>query len=459
MQKVQLYARDLVESQVSLSANTTVRQALDWFREEGRPDFVAVATRESIVGILGRDQLNSRLAGQYGFSVLADKPISKVMSPASAFMEGGKDLIQVATELLDSGRAGADFYQDLIVHEGGQFLGLVSVKRLMMVLTNQLVRQMHDLQRQSELLALKDRELLEAGVRGRGGVADFVAFFEQCSIPLALFTVSGKFLRANAAFLRLTGHTAESLEGSSLASDIFGPAIDGHLREFGNKAMSGRRRAMSNPRVELRHREGSSLHVEISIDVPGEADEVVVSVLRVVSAGEQDLQRVLEERFANRSGLAKQVVNQLIDKEQDTASLVSKIDALLDYAEMLQSRAGGASAVPEEEQSLRGDLSRFSLLDLCQLLIGGGKTGELEIVAGDGPSGRIYFAEGQIVHATLGDRVGVPALESMVRQESGTFVFNYKVRPQKVTISGDSTYILLSACTTSDESQMAIQRA
>lgn len=124
-------AEDLVESQAYVDGSTRIKNLVQWFKENPERDYVAVVDRGVVSGLVGRDELNGSMAGEYGFSLMAERPVREALIRDVVFAEASMDLAGVVRKLVGSNLKGRAFYQDLLIVRGGQLVGLASVKRLL----------------------------------------------------------------------------------------------------------------------------------------------------------------------------------------------------------------------------------------------------------------------------------------------------------------------------------------
>jgi hypothetical protein len=95
------------------------------------------------------------------------------------------------------------------------------------------------------------------------------------------------------------------------------------------------------------------------------------------------------------------------------------------------------------------------MIDLCQILIQGTKTGRLVVAPAEGqpPVGEVFFYCGSIVHAETAEGIaGADALGHVVACRTGYFDFVFDESSPQVTIKGDSMGLLMEACRMLDES-------
>ncbi|HEY1171698.1 MAG TPA: DUF4388 domain-containing protein [Verrucomicrobiae bacterium] len=441
MQTKSILAHDLVEHSTVLDGNTRVRDLLAWFKTNANVHYVAVTDQGGLGGIVGRDQLNARLADKYGWSVLADRPLTTIMNPAPVIVEGSMELHSITHFLLNTPADGSDFYQDMVILKDGQFIGLASVKRLLYKQMEQIQVQMAAIERQAETLALKNQELVSTSLKLQDNEQELRQFFETCSVPLLELDGSNHFVQANRRFLRLLGYKAEEL-GPEIADTGL---VRGGVAEL-QAAVIRNERAMGESKsiyfMVLRHKNGSEIGVEASMDVDEVRRRTVLSVLRVATEDELRLHLRLLREAEGKGALAQNIVSSIIDRGNDTTRMVRKVESMISVADKLEHA--------DQSNTFNGDIADFSVTDLAQLLVMGSKTGQLGIQS-DVFWGMAYFDRGRIVHAETVNKKGEAALFAMVGVKKGTFVFTYDERAPQVTIDEDPTTLLIRVCSGVDE--------
>jgi hypothetical protein len=100
---------------------------------------------------------------------------------------------------------------------------------------------------------------------------------------------------------------------------------------------------------------------------------------------------------------------------------------------------------------LWGNLKDFSLPDVIQLVGFGRKSGVLG-VEHNGASARLFFQEGNVVHAEMGDLSGEDAVFMLFRLVEGEFRFRADLKPPAQTIFMDPTNLVMEAARLMDES-------
>jgi len=457
-----IHARDLVTCDQILDAGTPIRDLVQWFKSRPEIDYVTIVDNGEVAGLAGRDQLNAKLAGQYGFSVMADKPVARIMIPSPLVVDGACTLLELTRRLMESGRSGPDFYHDILVHENGELLGLLPVKGLLMSQMRQIMQQMGTLQKQSDILAQRNRELADATIRLGQESADFTSFVEKTSIPMMVLHADGSYARANGRYLRLTGHLdaksplglpcAKLLRGGSATLEACAAAeVDG----IGDSQMSHRL-------LLLKH-DGSELSVEASVDRDHSGKHWVVSVVRIAGGEEQELQRVLRERLRGRGKLANSLVEQLIDRDSDADQLLNRLQHVLALADQMESSPGmlpdgGASG---NSGYFQGDLTTFNLVDLLQLFVQARKTGQLIVESEIYGTGVVFFDTGRFIHAACmaqpagTETIATDAVQALLRFQGGRFQFVENAAPTETTIQADPMGLLMRCMTDIDEESIA----
>lgn len=101
---------------------------------------------------------------------------------------------------------------------------------------------------------------------------------------------------------------------------------------------------------------------------------------------------------------------------------------------------------------MTGTLGLFSLVDLIQLLSGAGRTGRLLIRHPDGDA-RLYFEQGEIVHAVFGADVGEAAVFALFEDERGPFEFKAGLPAMERSIELGTRNLVLEATRRLDEAR------
>ena len=101
---------------------------------------------------------------------------------------------------------------------------------------------------------------------------------------------------------------------------------------------------------------------------------------------------------------------------------------------------------------MTGTLGLFSLVDLFQLIATSARTGRLAVFHPEGQA-RIYFSEGQVVHAEFAGVVGEEAVLGLFADERGSFDFQMSLPAPSRTVSTSTENLLLEVIRRLDESR------
>lgn len=85
---------------------------------------------------------------------------------------------------------------------------------------------------------------------------------------------------------------------------------------------------------------------------------------------------------------------------------------------------------------LRGSLTDLAIVDLVQVPLGTGKSGEL-LIATEEEDARLYYVEGRLVHLVSGDLRGRRVLDLIVGWTDGEFEFRANVLSDDSSFGGD----------------------
>lgn len=100
------------------------------------------------------------------------------------------------------------------------------------------------------------------------------------------------------------------------------------------------------------------------------------------------------------------------------------------------------SHVARRAMGFEGDLNLFGLPAVLALVRTGMRTGGLVLERGSA-TGVIYFRDGEIVDAALGDRSGEDAFYAFFTWRKGTFKFSPRLVPERTTIKADWSRLIL----------------
>jgi hypothetical protein len=106
---------------------------------------------------------------------------------------------------------------------------------------------------------------------------------------------------------------------------------------------------------------------------------------------------------------------------------------------------------------LKGTLADLGIIDLVQFPYAGRKSGELSVSSG-GRLAKLYYDKGALVHAVLGDALGMDALVSMVDWTEGEFEFTGGVETKENTMELDLHRAVMQALKIHDELKAAEEK-
>jgi CheY-like chemotaxis protein len=101
---------------------------------------------------------------------------------------------------------------------------------------------------------------------------------------------------------------------------------------------------------------------------------------------------------------------------------------------------------------VRGNLSQMNVIDLMQSLEMGRKSCQLKLNYADDKC-EVFFAEGQVKHATYGSLVGDEAVFKVLRWTGGNFELNFEGKTDQETTKLNTQGLLMEGLRLLDESQ------
>ncbi len=101
---------------------------------------------------------------------------------------------------------------------------------------------------------------------------------------------------------------------------------------------------------------------------------------------------------------------------------------------------------------VRGNLSQMNVIDLMQSLEMGRKSCQLTLTK-EGDKCEVFFAEGQVKHATYGSLVGDEAVFKVLRWTGGNFQLDFEGKTDKETTKLNTQGLLMEGLRLLDESQ------
>jgi len=101
---------------------------------------------------------------------------------------------------------------------------------------------------------------------------------------------------------------------------------------------------------------------------------------------------------------------------------------------------------------VRGNLSQMNVIDLMQSLEMGRKSCQLSL-SNEGEKCEVFFAEGQVKHATYGTLLGDEAVFKVLRWTGGNFEINFEGKTDQQTTQLNTQGLLMEGLRLLDESQ------
>lgn len=484
---------DFIYSTNYVDGDLPIREVKTWLRTQPSVSSLGVVLSPGKFGLITRGLLNQHSLNHANDSTWLDQAVSTITSPETLVVEASESLSDVVTLLLtQKGKENEGYFHDIIVTKKDTFAGLVSARDVLLEHIESLMHRMTAVEAQQATLVRKNRELFESSFRQGQTETQFKTIFDRAPLPLAVFDHEGRLVSCNVRFLRLCHYQPAQIDKNTFFDHFFEEnyaELRTEQTELWASSRSGQQAVYS---LNLKSRQGDHMVTEAAIELLPDFGQLIVAILglprepssRRHRAGTEEeslessiitpahnvvkssapkpgrITQAIRTTLANKEaqGLARSVATNLIDKEKHLDRMMKKLEAIIEITEQLEQQEN-APAEPEENESsarrLTGDLAEFSVIDLCQILIQGTKTGHLKIAVDDLDNlyGSLYFYCGSIVHAeTTADNVrGIDALTQIVSLRKGVFDFAFDVSSPETSIKGDAMGLLMEACQKVDE--------
>jgi len=488
---------DFIYSTNYVDGNLPIREVKTWLHTQPSVQSLGVILGEGSFGLITRSHLNQHALNHVNEPAWLEQPVSSVAVPENIVVDASESLSDVVTQLLtQKGKeiSGEDYFHDIIVTKKDAFVGLASARDVLLEHIESLMHRMTAVEAQQATLVRKNRELFESSFRQGQTETQFKTIFERAPLPLAVFDHDGRMVSCNVRFLRLSHYQPKQIDKATFFGQFFDEDYVRLRNEQTEIWASSRSNQQSVYTLNMRSRQGERMSTEVAIELLPDFGQLVVAILGLpqeggrssrshtiethedagvepsITAGQnlvknsaakpgritQAIRTTLASKEAQ--GLARSVATNLIDREKHLDRMMKKLEAIIEITEQLEQRER-APAEPEESaepstRRLSGDLAEFSVIDLCQILIQGTKTGHLKIATEnlDDLFGSMYFYCGSIVHAETKDEIrGVDALAQIVSLRKGVFDFSFDVSSPETSIKGDAMGLLMEACQKVDE--------
>jgi len=139
-----------------------------------------------------------------------------------------------------------------------------------------------------------------------------------------------------------------------------------------------------------------------------------------------------------------------VSKPIDQEMLFLKLRKFVVRPETREDSATGSGP----EGGVAGSLSDMSFADLIQMVTASGKTMSIALTTKEG-RGEVVVLNGDVVHATAGDKEGEAAFYQMMRWQEGTFVTSRAANNACRTINAPVMSLLMEGARLADESDAA----
>lgn len=473
-------AQDLVYTTNYVEGTMSIADVKGWFQTQLTVSCLGIVCDQGVFGLISRSHLSQYLIGQKHDPSVMRQPISEIMIGSPVVVEAGHDIDFIVNRLILNKAADDGFFNDILVQEAGQFVGLISARDLMIGHLENMSHRLTAHEAQLLALAKKNKELFENSFRQGRMETIYKDVFECTPLPLVVFDEGGKYAFANQKFLSVAGYTTKQIDTKLSFRKLFEGDFKTLFEEESTKwkDLSQRDNHSQYAMVLItRHDESLPCQVLISLtpdgqnllltiissgltDVVGPDDEVEPKSSQAAKTAGKITQAIkLKLSKANAIGLGRSVATNLIDRETDMDQLMRKLEAIIDVAHKIETRKDVTPSAGEpgnlaQDEPMRGKLSDFSVIDLAQILVQGTKTGQLMLLRSKEPRymGSIYFYCGSIVHAeTMSQLSGEEAMPSLLSMKQGSFEFLFNQNSPVVTINGDAMGILMDACRRADE--------
>lgn len=443
-----------------------------WFQTQLSAVSIGVVD-QTRYGLITRRHLNQHLVSGSFDKSSKDQPVTEIMVQEPLVVDAEDSLDTVVNRLCREKVEDEDFFNDIVVLDAGNFMGLLSVRE---ALTNHIENISHLLtatSAQKQALSNKNKQLFDNNFKSGFMGSQYKMLFEEAYLPMLYFTEEGKLDTFNRSFVEMTGLPQHQLENDAMFGQLFDLSYTKVLA-----AARQQREQLSEAdgfirEVTLKLQAGNTMRVNAYFEVTADKRRLMINILNAgeaiapesespqdiydispKQAGPGKITQAINTKLVNEHamGLARNVATNLIDREQSIERLMNKLENVIRVAEQIETM-DAASAAEGGVNHLSGSLADFSMIDLCQILSQGNKTGCLNIENPQtGQIGKMFFYEGQIVHGYTNEGYqGVESLPAMLGIRTGDFVFQLNEQPDQVTIEGDTMGLLMEACQNLDE--------
>lgn len=134
-------------------------------------------------------------------------------------------------------------------------------------------------------------------------------------------------------------------------------------------------------------------------------------------------------------------------------SITARLQALENSGKSGAAAAQAADGVPRSTKSITGDLADINIFDIVQILENSRMTGALGLKS-EAINGNIFFNEGRVVDAIIGQKIGLDAFGDLIDLSDGRFEFEKRTEPFQERIETTSnTSLILDVLRDKDEAR------
>ncbi|MFQ3671209.1 MAG: DUF4388 domain-containing protein [Verrucomicrobiia bacterium] len=477
---------ELVYSTNYVESSLPIKEVKQWLRTQPSVHTLGVIGDE-VFGLITRARLNQATINAAADPDFPEQPVGSIMILDPLVVEASTPAEEVVALLLTRKGQPEDQFCDIIVTSGGAFVGLLAPRDLLFDQVENLTHRLAASESQQAALVKKNRELFEASFRQGQTEMQFKNIFERAPIPLALFDSEGRLVAGNHRFLTLAGLTPMQVDRTTAFHHFFNEPFTPLWRAYNDAWASG---GPDQPtrQLPMNGEEGTTFSTECALEFLPDDRQLLLAVVGLGQGGEDSvpveqtitpssavvrnsvrksgkITQAIKTRLATQGaqGLARSVATNLIDKEKHLDRMMKKLEAIISITDQLEAREKEPAPAPgtvgaDSSRRLAGDLAEFSVIDLCQILIQGTKTGRLKVFqqGSNEIQGNLFFYCGSLVHAdTPCGAKGVTALEKIVALRQGSFDFEFDASAPESSLKGDAMGLLMDACRAVDEAAPA----
>ncbi len=481
-----ILVKELVYTTNFVSGNMTIGDLKAWFQTQLTAVSLGVVHDDGY-GLVTRSHLSQFLmSDQFGMEKL-NHSLKEIMTENPLVVDADDPIDKLVPSMLNDDARAETFYNDLIVIENDSFLGLASPRELLSNYIEHVTHQLSAFHAQQKTLAQKNKQLFDSTFK-KGFQEGLVReAFDETYTPVLLFDDDGRLQVFNRRAVHMFEHTREAMESRMLFDNLFNDNFKSVWhRASQTSKLAGRTQVDYMVPVTMKIADGDKVDTYAYIRLANDKKNMLVNILeqppiptdepteptfsaprpaifeepemRAVTKPHkpgkvtQAIRNKVDESHA--MGLARHVATNLIHREPSMDRLMEKLERIMKVAEQVEEISEQAPNPLDKGSGplLAGSLSNFSVIDLCQILSQGGKTGRLEISCEGQGDGAIYFEDGSICHAAWAENSGgVDDLNSLLATRDGRFEFIVGEQPGYYTIEGDTMGLLMEACQYIDE--------